>query len=206
MTEAADYFHDANLPRRCKDNIEQDLALNFQLSPFISVNRMRLECDFGRQSLDHSFGGLGFRLRSGHNIGVTKAALANRVPRSRNTGAFASSDAAAKAAAGNHSLTAVRPRGAVAGPRTIRHIKRARLCDRHRMAMRIPVGHAVRIAETTGLHLLRSRRHRRRRRASRREHIRFDWCPGYERLYVRQDLFFRSQRYFWRLLLWNRSF
>ena len=48
VPETAHHFHDANLPGCRKDNLQQNLALNFKLSSFLSVNRTGLKCDLNR--------------------------------------------------------------------------------------------------------------------------------------------------------------
>jgi hypothetical protein len=47
VTETAYNSYDADLPVRSKDHVEQNLTFNLKLAAFISVNRTRLECDFG---------------------------------------------------------------------------------------------------------------------------------------------------------------
>src|SRR5271157_3959546 len=200
MTEAAYHFHDANLPGRGKDNVDQDLALDLKLSPLISVNRTGLECDLGRQGFDDGFGGLGFGL-SDDDVGVSEAALPNRTARTGNrAGTVAGGDTAAKASARDHPARAMRSAGAVAIAWTVRHVIRARLSDRNRTAVIVRRGHAVRITEATGLYFLRRGRHGWRSRTSVGEHIRFDRRPGDQRLHVRQKFFLGSQRYLGRLL------
>ena len=48
MTEAMHYLHHANLSGRSEHDIKQNLALNFELSTFISVDRAGLECNLSR--------------------------------------------------------------------------------------------------------------------------------------------------------------
>src|SRR5580700_12037944 len=81
VTQTANHFQNLNLPVCQKDNLKQHFAFNLELSPFISVDRTRLECDLSRQGLDDRIGGLGFGL-SGDYICVSETALANRAARS----------------------------------------------------------------------------------------------------------------------------
>ncbi len=111
MAETAHHFHDANLPGRGKDNLEQNLTLDLKLSPLLSVNRTGLECDLSRQGLDDGFGGLRFGLRIGSDdIRISKAALANRASRAGNRpGTIAGSHAVAKPGARDHPRTPCDP-------------------------------------------------------------------------------------------------
>src|SRR5271154_3869605 len=123
MAETVHQFHDANLSARRKHNVEQDLAFNLELTPFVGVYRTRLEGDLHRQSFDGGLRRFGFGLRCRNHIGVSEAGLANRAARARYSSTVARGHAAAKTCARDHSTSAMRSAGTVAGAGAGRHVK-----------------------------------------------------------------------------------
>lgn len=156
VPQSLHHFQDADLSGRGKDDFDQDLAFDFQLAAFISVNRPGLECDLRRDRFHYRFGDLGLGLRSGNDVGISKTTLPDCSARGRNPSrTVARCHAAAEARAGNYAARALGSARAVAIARARGHIEGSLLGNGDWTTVIIGSWDTVRIAKPAGLNFSR---------------------------------------------------